>query len=228
MTPYRGLPAGTCLNGIYAIDQMIGVGGMGEVYRGHELQTGATVAIKLLLPDMAETLRPRTFQTRGRRTAKPPPRCDRPLLPFTVEPTLQRPYLAMEFIDGRSLSDILEAGPLPYEEVVGLVRRVATGFRVAHERGLVHRDVSPDNIILPHGGVSHAKIIDFGIARSTAVGDPTIIGDGFAGKHNYVSPEQVGLYGHNVTFKSDITVSGWCSLTPPQATNWTWAAVSFN
>jgi len=205
VSSYRGLAAGTSLNGIYAIDQMIGAGGMGEVYRGHEVQTGATVAIKMLLPDMAEN---EAALALFKREAAALLNLHHDAIVryflFTVEPTLQRPYLAMEFIDGRSLSDILETGPLPYEEVVGLVRRVATGFHVAHEHGLVHRDVSPDNIILPRGGVSRAKIIDFGIARSTAAGDPTIIGDGFAGKYNYMSPEQVGLYGHNVTFKSDI------------------------
>lgn len=204
-TSYRGVPPGTSLNGVYAIDQMIGAGGMGEVYRGHEVQTGATVAIKMLLPDMAEN---EAALALFRREASALLNLHHDAIVryflFTVEPTLQRPYLAMEFIDGRSLSDILEAGPLPYEDVVKLVRRVASGFHVAHQGGLVHRDVSPDNIIVPRGGVSSAKIIDFGIARFTTVGDPTIIGDGFAGKHNYVSPEQVGLFGHDVTFKSDI------------------------
>lgn len=204
-TPYRGLPPGTSLNGVYAIDQMIGAGGMGEVYRGHEVQTGATVAIKMLLPDMAEN---EAALALFRREASALLNLHHDAIVryflFTVEPTLQRPYLAMEFIDGRSLSDILEAGPLPYDDVVKLVRRVASGFHVAHQGGLVHRDVSPDNIIVPRGDVSSAKIIDFGIARFTAIGDPTIIGDGFAGKHNYVSPEQVGLFGHDVTFKSDI------------------------
>lgn len=204
-TSYRGLPPGTSLNGVYAIDQMIGAGGMGEVYRGHEVQTGATVAIKMLLPDMAEN---EAALALFRREASALLNLHHDAIVryflFTVEPTLQRPYLAMEFIDGRSLSDILEAGPLPYDDVIKLVRRVASGFHVAHQGGLVHRDVSPDNIIVPRGDVSSAKIIDFGIARFTAVGDPTIIGDGFAGKHNYVSPEQVGLFGHDVTFKSDI------------------------
>lgn len=204
-TSYRGVPPGTSLNGVYAIDQMIGAGGMGEVYRGHEVQTGATVAIKMLLPDMAEN---EAALALFRREASALLNLHHDAIVryflFTVEPTLQRPYLAMEFIDGRSLSDILEAGPLPYDDVVKLVRRVASGFHVAHQGGLVHRDVSPDNIIVPRGDVSSAKIIDFGIARFTAVGDPTIIGDGFAGKHNYVSPEQVGLFGHDVTFKSDI------------------------
>jgi hypothetical protein len=64
--------------------------------------------------------------------------------------------------------------------------------------------VSPDNIIVPLGDVTRAKIIDFGIARSAQFGDKTIIGSGFAGKANFVSPEQVGLYGNEVTAKSDI------------------------
>ena len=84
------------------------------------------------------------------------------------------------------------------------MRRVASGLQAAHERGIIHRDVSPDNIIVPLGDVARAKIIDFGIARSTQFGDKTIIGSGFAGKDNYVSPEQVGLYGNEVTAKSDI------------------------
>ena len=84
------------------------------------------------------------------------------------------------------------------------MRRIASGLQAAHERGIIHRDVSPDNIIVPLGDVTRAKIIDFGIARSTKMGDKTIIGSGFAGKDNYVSPEQVGLYGSEVTAKSDI------------------------
>ncbi len=64
--------------------------------------------------------------------------------------------------------------------------------------------MSPDNIILPDGDVRKAKIIDFGIARSLRMGERTIIGGGFAGKYNYVSPEQLGMAGGDVTFKSDI------------------------
>jgi serine/threonine-protein kinase len=84
------------------------------------------------------------------------------------------------------------------------MQRVAAGLHVAHERGIIHRDVSPDNIIVPSGDVARAKIIDFGIARSTQLNEGTVIGSGFAGKHNYVSPEQLGLFGGNVTAKSDI------------------------
>jgi serine/threonine-protein kinase len=84
------------------------------------------------------------------------------------------------------------------------MQRVASGLDAAHERGIVHRDVSPDNIIVPLDDVRRAKIIDFGIARSSQMGEKTIIGSAFAGKDNYASPEQVGLYGHDVTSKSDV------------------------
>ena len=75
---------------------------------------------------------------------------------------LRRPYLAMEFVDGRSLSDISDEGPLTFEAVRSLMQRVASGLQAAHEHGIIHRDVSPDNIIIPGGDVARAKIIDFG------------------------------------------------------------------
>ncbi|HYA74487.1 MAG TPA: protein kinase, partial [Roseiarcus sp.] len=85
-----------------------------------------------------------------------------------------------------------------------LQKRIGGALEAAHRLGVVHRDISSDNVILPDGDVRRAKIIDFGIARSHRPGEGTIIGDGFAGKYNYVSPEQVGLAGGEITFKSDI------------------------
>lgn len=207
--PFRaatnGVPPGTRLNGIYEIDGMIGVGGMGEVYKSHEIQTGTTVAVKMLVPEMAEN---EAALALFRKEASALHYLMHDAIVryfvFTVEPVLQRPYLAMEFVDGRSLAEILEEGPLTFEALLRLMRRVASGLNVAHQRGIVHRDVSPDNIIVPQGDVARAKIIDFGIARSTQIGDATIIGAGFAGKHNYVSPEQIGLFGGDVTAKSDV------------------------
>jgi serine/threonine protein kinase len=207
--PFRaaqhGLPAGTRLNGIYEIDRMIGVGGMGEVYKGHEIQTGTVVAIKMLLSEMAEN---EAALALFRREASALHYLMHDAIVryfvFTIEPVLQRPYLAMEYVDGLSLADILEQGPLTLEALYRLTKRVASGLQAAHERGIIHRDVSPDNIIIPHNDVARAKIIDFGIARSTQIGDSTIIGSGFAGKHNYVSPEQIGLYGGEVNAQSDV------------------------
>jgi serine/threonine protein kinase len=202
---YRGIAPGTRLNGIYEIDEIIGAGGMGEVYKSHEIQTGASVAIKMLLPEMAENEAALgLFRREAAALHNLPHDAIVRYFLFTVEPVLQRPYLAMEFVNGRSLSDMLEEGPLSFEALVKLMRRIASGLQAAHERGVIHRDVSPDNIIVPLGDVTRAKIIDFGIARSAQFGDKTIIGSGFAGKANFVSPEQVGLYGNEVTAKSDI------------------------
>lgn len=204
LAPGRIAP-GTQLNGIYQIDQRIASGGMGEVYRGHAIQTGDEVAIKVLLPDFAES---EIALALFRREASALHNLYHDAIVryyvFTIEPVLQCPYLAMEFVEGQSLSALVEDGPLPFDSACALMHRVASGLHAAHERRIIHRDVSPDNIIVPDGQVSRAKIIDFGIARSTELGESTIIGSGFAGKYNYVSPEQLGLYGGDVTAKSDI------------------------
>jgi len=196
---------GTRLNGIYEIECQIGIGGMGEVYKGHAIQTGDPVAIKMMLGDLVEN---EAALALFRREASALHQLQHDAIVryyvFTIEPVLQRPYLAMEFVDGRSLSEILQDAPLPFEAVRGLMQRLTAGLQAAHDRGIFHRDVSPDNIIIPQGDVTRAKIIDFGIARSSHLGQATVIGSGFAGKHNYVSPEQLGLFGGDVTAKSDI------------------------
>ena len=179
---------------------------MGEIYKGHAIQTGDLVAIKLMLPELAENEAALAL-FRKEASALHNLQHDAIIRYYvsTVEPQLQRPYLAMEFVDGRSLSEILkDDGPLPFEAVRALMLRVTAGLMAAHQRGIIHRDVSPDNIIVPGGDVSRAKIIDFGIARSTLLHEGTVIGSGFAGKQNYVSPEQLGLFGGEVTAKSDI------------------------
>src|SRR5215471_8785502 len=119
----RGVPRGTRLNGIYEIDEMIGAGGMGEIYKSHELQTGAAVAIKMLLPDMAENEAALgLFRREAAALHNLPHDAIVRYFLFTVEPTLQRPYLAMEFVDGRSLSEMLQAGPLHFDRLVKLTR----------------------------------------------------------------------------------------------------------
>jgi serine/threonine protein kinase len=203
-TSWQRLSPGTRLNGIYEIDQQIGVGGMGEVYKGHVVETGDLVAIKLMLPELAQN---EAALTLFRKEASALHHVHHDAIVryyvFTVEPVLRRPYLAFEFVDGRTLSNILhDNGPLPFEVVRSLMQRLASGLQAAHELGIVHRDVTPDNIIIPNSDVTRAKIIDFGIARSNQHG--TVIGSGFAGKFSYVSPEQLGLFGGNVTAKSDI------------------------
>jgi serine/threonine protein kinase len=201
---WQRISPGTRLNGIYEIDQPIGFGGMGEIYKGHVIETGDPVAVKLMLPELATNEAALTlFKKEASALHYVHHDAIVRYYVFTIEPVLRRPYLAMEFVDGRNLSIILQdSGPLAFEAVCALMQRLASGLQAAHERGVVHRDVSPDNIIIPNSDVKRAKIIDFGIARSQQHG--TVIGSGFAGKFSYVSPEQLGLFGGDVTAKSDM------------------------
>jgi serine/threonine-protein kinase len=198
------LAPGTRLNGIYEIDHPIGIGGMGEIYKGHLIETGDPVAIKMMLPEFSEN---EVAFTLFRKEASALHYVQHNAVVryyvFTVEPVLRRPYLAMEFVEGRTLTDVIASnGPMPFEAAQSLLHRVASGLQAVHEHGIVHRDVSPDNILIPQGDVTRAKIIDFGIARTAQHG--TVIAGGFAGKFSYVSPEQLGLFGGEVTAKSDI------------------------
>jgi hypothetical protein len=200
------LRPGTELNGIYVIDRLVATGGMGEVYQGHSIQGSNKVAIKVIRSDLAES---ETTLALFRKEAAALYNLNHPSIArfflFSLEPVIQRAYLAMEFVEGTSIEGMIAAGmPLSVEDVAIFSRQVALGLNAAHEVGIFHRDISPDNIILAAGDVRKPKIIDFGIARSTQLGNTTVIGGGFAGKYNYVSPEQLGLFVGDVGAPSDI------------------------
>ncbi|MCR5856362.1 serine/threonine-protein kinase [Mesorhizobium sp. J428] len=196
---------GTQLSGIFELDEHIATGGMGEVYRGHNIETGDKVAIKIVLPEFA---RDPTILALFRKEASILNHLSHDAIVryhvFTVDPRLGRPYMAMEFVDGDALFDVMQRGPMSKPDVWQLCHRLSQGLAAVHDAGAVHRDLSPDNVILPGGRVDRAKIIDFGIARSAHVGGETLIGGKFAGKYNFVSPEQLGLNGGQVSDKSDI------------------------
>jgi formylglycine-generating enzyme required for sulfatase activity len=200
----RQIRAGTRLNGIYEVDALIATGGMGEVYSGRAIETGIKVAIKMVRADLTEN---ETVLALFRKEAAALHNLQHEgvvrYYVFTTDPELQCTYLAMELVEGTSLSSLVATGPLPLSSVRILQRRIGSALDSAHRAEIVHRDISPDNIILPGGDASRAKLIDFGIARS-AFGGGTVIGDRFAGKANYASPEQVGLYGGVAGPKSDI------------------------
>jgi serine/threonine-protein kinase len=201
----NSLDPGVQLNDTYEIDARIASGGMGEVYRGHNIQTGEPVAIKAILPELADNeaiyaLFKKEATILGRLHHETIVR----YYSFSRDPRIGRPYLAMEFVDGQSLADRISLGPLSAAEARTLFVRVADGLALAHNAGVVHRDLSPDNIILQNGDVRQPKIIDFGIARSAAAGGGTLIGGNFAGKYNFVSPEQLGIKNGEVTGRSDI------------------------
>ena len=132
--------------------------------------------------------------------------------------------LIMGFIEGTKLSDrVSDFGALTPEETCRCFIRLADGLQKAHDAGVVHRDLSPDNVMLKDDDLDQAVLIDFGIARSTARSDVTLAGS-FAGKLKYVSPEQFGAYGGNVEAQSDVYSLGLlmimaCTGKPPPMGN---------
>ena len=184
-----GVAAGTTLNGMYELGQRIAMGGMGEVYMGKQIATGQQVAIKMILPEHANNeLILELFRKEANTLFDIQHEAIVRYFTFSIDPDLGRPYMAMEFAGGPALADrLVDKGPLNEEELTTLRKRIAGGLSAAHRKGVVHRDISSDNIILVHENVEEAKIIDFGIAKSSS-SEGTLIGSGFAGKLNYVSP----------------------------------------
>jgi serine/threonine-protein kinase len=198
------LPAGTRLNNLYEIEEHIADGGIGTVYRARDVESGDPVAVKVLLANFSkDPMILDLFKREAKILRKLKHDALTQYYVFAKEPTLGIYYLAMEFVGGPSLKTRLQSGPLEPEAVFRLLQRLASALQAVHDREVIHRDLSPDNIILQNGDVGQAKIIDFGISRANT-GGPTIIGDGFAGKVNYVSPEQVGIFDGKVTARSDI------------------------
>ncbi len=203
--PGRSIRPGARLNNVYEIERLVAQGGMGEVYRGFNIQTGDPVAIKMIRPEFSND--PEIFELFRREASILHSFTHDAIVRyfvFSVDPQLQRAYLAMEFVEGPSLKKRLMSAPLPLAEVQILQKRIAAALEVAHQHGVVHRDISPDNLIMPDGDVHSVQVIDFGIARARRAGEETILGGAFAGKLNYASPEQLGLGGADVTPKSDI------------------------
>lgn len=196
---------GTRIIGTYEIDKLISAGGMGEVYRGHNIHNGEPVAIKIVLPSLAHDPKiVALFQKESTTLSRLSHEAIVRYHVFTNDPQIGRPCLVMEFVSGTPVSERIESGPMPLNEVKVMLRRVASGLEKAHRAGVVHRDMSPDNIILEEGLVEHAKLIDFGIAKSSALGAGTLLQGQFAGKFNWVAPEQLGAFGGHVDGRSDI------------------------
>jgi eukaryotic-like serine/threonine-protein kinase len=196
---------GATLNGIYEVKRFIARGGMGEVYEGSNVNSDERVAIKVILPELASDPKVQAMFLKEARTLT---KLSHPaLVQYRVlaqEPELGCLYIAMDYIDGTSLSDVLASYGPTLPELTALTRRLADGLRAAHDLGAIHRDLSPDNVLLERGRLERARIIDFGIAKDTDPGSATIIGDGFAGKLGFVAPEQLGDFGREVGPWSDV------------------------
>ena len=202
----RKIEIGDVLNHTYEVRRFIARGGMGEVYEGVNVNAeDDRVAIKVMLPHLAADP---LVQAMFSKEAKTLTRLRHPgLVQYRLlgrEPVLGVTYIVTEFVDGVNLSDVLKTLEATPEDQIILLKRLAAALGAAHELDAVHRDISPDNVLLDGGQLKNAKIIDFGIAKDLDAGAKTIVGDGFAGKLGYVAPEQLGSYGRSVGGWSDV------------------------
>src|SRR3954463_10213956 len=194
----RELEAGTVVDGRYSIISRLGSGGMADVYCAQDLQLGRKVALKLLYRRFAED---EEFVERFKREASAAAGLQHP----NVVGVYDRGewdgtfYIAMEYLEGRSLKQVLqEEGPLAPERAIDIVVQILRAARFAHQRGVIHRDIKPHNVILDEEG--RAKVTDFGIARAGA-SDMTETGS-IMGTAQYLSPEQA--QGQPVSPRSDL------------------------
>ncbi|MGF7150019.1 serine/threonine-protein kinase [Sphingomonas zeicaulis] len=201
----RPITVGVVLNGIYRVERPVARGGMGQVFAGVNVETDERVAIKVVHRHLASDPR---VQTMFRKEARILTQLSHPtIVQYRVlarDPAYDATYIVTDFIDGRPLSSLLVRKPASLADVVTLGRRMAQALAVANDSGAIHRDISPDNILIPDAGIGAAKIIDFGIAKSLAIGSETVIGDGFAGKIGYVAPEQFGNFGRDIGPWTDV------------------------
>ena len=184
------------------IDRKVGEGGMGTVYHARQLSLDRSVAIKVLPVELA---RNRNFITRFEREAKSLAKINHPnilhIYDFGDDPQLGIYFMIIEFVQGRDLGDMLhESYTLGQVEVLDIVRQAAMGLEMAANKGVIHRDIKPDNLMLTEEGI--CKVSDFGLAKGNgAEKDVTTIGVR-VGTPAFMSPEQCD--GDDVDYRSDV------------------------
>ncbi|MFD9723140.1 protein kinase [Streptomyces sp. NPDC059072] len=195
---------GDQLGGRYRLDRRLGQGGMGEVWRGHDLQLGRSVAVKVLL----EAARGEEYVARFRREATIGARLQHPGITVVHDVGQEdgRLFIVMELLSGEDLGSVLarERGGLPVDTALGLAAQAAEALATAHEQAVVHRDLKPANLFLLPGG--RIKICDFGIAHSAdATAGWTVTGQAM-GTIPYMAPEQ--CLGRHVDARCDLYALG--------------------
>jgi serine/threonine protein kinase len=202
--------------GHYRVIQMLGHGGMGEVYLAEDLKLRRKVALKILPKERRDVECRKRFEREARALAA----INHPNIVtlYSLEEWRGIRFITMEWVDGRTLSEILNAsGPFSLTDLVDIGVQTAEGLAQAHDHGLIHRDLKPQNIMITAGG--RAKILDFGLAKELESVTPVqaascaetltedLTGEGMLiGTSSYMSPEQV--LGRELDLRSDIFSMG--------------------
>ncbi len=202
------------LHGRYEVGEVIGRGGMADVYEGYDTRLSRTVAVKLLRSDLA---RDSSFLTRFRREAQSAAGLNHPAIVAIYdsgdEPSVDargapmaQPFIVMELVEGRTLRQrIAEDGPLDPPEAARLTEQILGALAYSHRMGIVHRDIKPANVMLTPSG--EVKVMDFGIARAVADTAATMTQtQAVVGTAQYLSPEQA--QGKQVDSRSDLYSTG--------------------
>ena len=189
--------------GPYRVDRIIGRGGMGVVYLAHDARLHRAVALKALPPHL---FRDDRMRARLRQEARAAAALSHPSIAtvFALEEIGDQIFISSEYLEGRTLREELEAGPMPVARALETAHAIAAALQAAHERGIVHRDLKPENVILTASGV---KVLDFGLAQLdvaaqdlasvTRLTDPGVS----AGTPPYMAPEQ--LLGRTTSSRTD-------------------------
>lgn len=184
--------------GRYEVKAELGRGGMATVYRAFDPSFDREVAIKVLPREMMHDPQ---FRSRFEREIKMIASLEHPaIVPvYDVGDHNEQPYFVMRFMNGGSLTDVIEKGSMPIQETAKIVEKVAQGLAYAHRKGIIHRDLKPDNILFDENG--EPFISDFGVAKLSESAS-NLTGSGVIGTPAYMSPEQA--QGVDIDLRSDV------------------------
>jgi serine/threonine protein kinase len=191
----------------YRIEELVGEGGMGVVYRAFQEKLGRRVALKLIRPEHAAD---ELFRLRFQRESRLAIELEHPnVIPVYEAGEAGRAlFISMRYVRGPNLRErLVEVGRLPGRQAAEIVAQIASALDAAHERGLVHRDVKPGNVLLqPQSGSVHAYLTDFGLIKHSS-SDTGLTGTGqWVGTLDYLSPEQIN--GEQVDARADVYALG--------------------
>lgn len=198
------------LSGRYELGNLIGRGGMADVYKGTDTRLGRTVAIKLLRPDMA---RDPQFQARFKREAQAVAALNHPSIVAIFDTgehvvhdgsteDVRVPYIVMEYVEGKTLRELIRANEVTISQAIDYCLGVLGALEYSHKAGIVHRDIKPANVMYCPG-TNSVKVMDFGIARAIADSSATMTQtQAVVGTAQYLSPEQAR--GETVDARSDL------------------------